>query len=430
MVSPTGDFAIVNATIATLAPLSARGGAAVNEDDLGIVAKGTVVACKGRIVAAGAHADCRAALAEAQRTGDPDFVEYDARGNLVTPGFIDAHTHALFAGDRIADFEAIAAGEKPQLGIRYTMEQTRRCSDDELVAVGKRRLALMADHGTTTAEVKTGYALTAPGESAMLRAMKVLDAQPGLPHVVATFCGAHALPPEFDDYDAFVDELCATILPAVADLRIARYADAFCEAGYFSVAQSRRFLQACAARGLLLRLHADELEHSGGSKLAAELRCASADHLNFADAGDIAGLARANCIAVLCPATSEYLGLPRYAPARDLIDAGVPVALATDFNPGTSTCFSQQTVAHLARRRLHMTAPETLAALTVVPALSLGLSGETGSVEPGKRADLVALATSDYRELGYYYGVNLVTLVTIGLHATGSEVNDAAVRVL
>jgi imidazolonepropionase len=414
VVSPTRDFAIVNATVATLAHVKTGGRGGATEADLGIIANAAIVARDGRIVAVGPQADCKSALADARRNGGPDFTEYDARGNLVVPGFVDAHTHALFAGDRIPDFEAIAAGTKPLLGIRYTVEQTRKCSEAELIAIGKRRLSLMADHGTTTAEVKTGYALTASGEGTMLRAMQALDAQPGLPNVIATFCGAHALPPEFDDYDAFVEELCATILPAVAGLGIARYADAFCETGFFSVAQSRRFLQACAARGMLLRVHADELQRSGGSSLAAELRCASADHLNFANDDDVAALARAKCTAVLCPATTEYLGLERYAPARALIDAGVSVALATDFNPGTSTCFSLQTVAHLARRRLRMTAPETLAALTVNPSLSLGLANEAGTIEPGKRADLVALATSDYREFGYYYGVNLATLITIG----------------
>jgi len=365
VVSQSSDFAIVNATLATLAPLSARLDSVVTADDLGIIEKGAVVARQGRIAAVGSHADCRSAIADAQRKGRSDFIEYDARGGLVVPGLIDAHTHALFAGDRVADFEAISAGEKPKLGIRYTMEQTRLCSDDDLVAVGARRLALMADHGTTTAEVKTGYALTARGESAMLRAMKVLDARAGMPHVVATFCGAHALPPEFDDYDAFVDELCATILPAVADLGIARFADAFCETGYFSVAQSRRFLQACEARGMRLRLHADELAHSGGSVLAAELGCASADHLNFADANDISRLAHARCIAVLCPATNEYLGLSQYAPARALIDAGVPVALATDYNPGTSPTPSMPFVISLACTHMKMTPEEAIAAATI-----------------------------------------------------------------
>lgn len=417
MVSPVSDFAIVNATVATLAHVAPPRRTAFTEADLGIIENAAIVARNGRIVAVGTSKECGPAMTDARRAGSGEFVEYDVHGNVVMPGLIDAHTHALFAGDRIADFEAIAVGKKPLLGIRHTVEQTRKCSTDELVAVGRRRLSLMADHGTTTAEVKTGYALTASGESAMLRAMQTLDAQPGVPNIVATFCGAHALPPEFDDFDAFVDELCATILPAVAVLGIAKYADAFCEHGFFSVAQSRRFLQACAARGMRLRIHADELDHSGGSALAAELRCASADHLNFADHRDVESLARAQCVAVLCPATTEYLGLERYAPARDLIDAGVPVALGTDFNPGTSTCFSLQTIAHLARRRLRMTAPETLASLTINPALSLGLADETGSIEVGKRADLLVVATSDYREFGYYYGVNLATLITIGVPA-------------
>ena len=414
MVSRARDFAIVNATLATLAPLAKRGGAAVAENDLGIVANATVVARDGRIAAVGTHAQCRDALASARRTAGSDFFEHDAAGNLVLPGLIDAHTHALFAGDRVDDFEAIAAGRAPTLGIRFTMEQTRRCSDEQLVALGERRLALMAAHGTTTAEVKTGYALTAAGESAMLRAMAALDALPGLPHVVSTFCGAHALPPEFDDYDSFVDELCATILPVVVKLGVARFADAFCEAGYFSVDQTRRFLQACAQRGLGLRVHADELQHSGGSALAAELRCASADHLNFIEEPAIRGLAGAGCVAVLCPATTEYLGLSRYAPARNLLDAGVPVALATDFNPGTCPCFSLQTVAHLGRRKMRLTAPETIAAVTLQAASSLCLTGEAGSVELGKRADLVGFAIADFREFGYYYGVNLATLITIG----------------
>jgi imidazolonepropionase len=417
VVSPARDFAIVNATVATLAHAGRQRRAPFTESDLGIRTDAAIVARNGRIVAIGTKTECGPALADARRAGNDAFVEYDVSGNLVMPGLIDAHTHALFAGDRVADFEAIAAGDPPRLGIRHTVEQTRNCSAIELVAIGKRRLSLMAVHGTTTAEVKTGYALTAVGESTMLRAMQMLDAQAGVPNIVATFCGAHALPPEFDDYDAFVDELCANILPAVAELGIAKYADAFCEQGFFSVAQSRRFLQACAARGMQLRIHADELHHSGGAALAAELRCASADHLNFADDHDVESLARAQCTAVLCPATTEFLGLERYAPARDLIAAGVPVALATDFNPGTSTCFSLQTVAHLARRRLRMTAAETLASLTVNPALSLGLAAETGSIEVGKRADLIAIATSDYREFGYYYGVNLATLVTIGSRA-------------
>jgi imidazolonepropionase len=402
-VSAAGSFAIVNATAVTMGPLHLRRSdlARVEEEDLGIVRRATIAVDRGRI---------RSVLADAPPPRGVAVI--DAELGVVMPGFVDAHTHALFAGDRIEDFEAIAAGRKPRLGIRYTVERTRACSPRELVEVGVRRLGLMAAHGTTTAEVKTGYALTASGETALLRAMETLDRRPEMPHVIATFCGAHALPPEFDDYDAFVDELCLNILPQVAKTGIARFADAFCETGYFTPEQSERFLRACADAGMRLRIHADELAHSGGAALAAALHCASADHLNYADDSDVRELAGAGTVAVLCPATTEYLGLDRYAPARSLIDAGVPVALATDFNPGTSPCPSLQTVAHLARRRLHMTAPEVIAAVTVQPARSLG--ERSGSLTAGAVADAVILDTADYREFGYYYGANLVRQTFIG----------------
>lgn len=401
-----GSFAIVRATIVTMQPLAAGAPRArVADDDLGIVEDGTLVVREGRIAALGRGAP------------PPDDVEtLDAAGAVVMPGFVDAHTHALFAGDRVADFEDIAAGRPPKLGIRYTVEQTRNCSHAELVAIGARRLTLMLEHGTTTAEVKTGYELTADGEAAMLEALTALDGFADMPHVVPTFCGAHALAPEFADYDAFVDELVARILPRVASLGIARYADAFCERGYFTPGQSERFLRACAAAGLRLRIHADELAPSGGSALAAALGCDSADHLNFVDDAGIASLAAAGSVAVLCPATTDYLGLERYAPARALIEAGVPVALATDFNPGTSPCPSLQTVAHLARRRLHMTVAEVLAALTIQAARSLRV--EAGVLRAGGPADLVVLKTGDVREFGYYHGADMVSAVAVGRSST------------
>jgi imidazolonepropionase len=408
------DFAVVNATLLTLAPFArSNGKIPADEAALGIIRNATVVVRAGRVAASGSHADCRATMSVLRAERSDSFEEFDVRGAIVMPGMIDAHTHALFAGDRVQDFDDIAAGRKPRLGIAYTVEQTRKCTIEQLIEIGSARLSLMADHGTTTAEVKTGYALTTAGECGILSALSALDAGPPLPHIVATFCGAHALPPEFSDPDAFVDMLVSETLPAVAAMGVARFADAFCETGYFSVDQCRRFLRACADRGLKPRIHADELQHSGGSMLAAELHCASADHLNFSDDRDIAALARGGCVAILCPTTTEYLGLARYAPARELIAAGVPVALATDFNPGTSPCFSLQTVAHLARRRLRMTAAETIAAVTAVPAASLGLECEAGSIEPGKQADLAVLQSRDYREFGYYFGVNLVSWVAV-----------------
>jgi len=409
------SYAVHNATLLTLAPLAEAAGpqAHVETDDLGIVERGTLLVENGVITAVGKDRECADAVAHA-RSRFPSFEERDAHGAVVMPGFVDAHTHALFAGNRIADFEDLAAGRTPALGMPYTIEQTRGTDDAALAAVLERHLLLMRAHGTTAAEVKSGYALDAPGELRLLRTMAEAGARADLPRVIPTFCGAHALAPEFDDYDAFVEELSERILPQVANQAIAWFADAFCEKGFFSPAQSERFLRACAAKGLRLRIHADELGLSGGADVAARLRTTTADHLNFVDAPQIERLAAAGCMAVLCPGTVEYLGLERYAPAGRLMDAGVPVALATDFNPGTCPCFSLQTVVGLARRHMGMTAPEAIAGITLNPAYSLGLAGEIGSLTAGKRADVVVLVTGDYRELGYFFGTNMVADAWIG----------------
>jgi len=409
------SYSIHDATLVTLAPLALAAGpqALVERDDLGLVERGTVLVENGVITAVGSQHDCAPAVAHA-RSRFSSFEERDAHGAVVMPGFVDAHTHALFAGNRIADFEDLAAGRKPGLGMPYTIEQTRAASDEVLAQILERHLLLMRAHGTTAAEVKSGYQLDARGELRSLALMARLGARADLPRVVPTFCGAHALAPEFDDYDSFVDELCERILPQVADQGIAWFADAFCDQGFFTPAQSERFLRACAAKGLRLRIHADELAPSGGAEVAARLHAASADHLNFVGARQIEELAAAGCIAVLCPGTVEYLDLERFAPARRLMDEGVPVALATDFNPGTCPCFSLQTVVSLARRWMGLTAPEALAAITLNAAYSLGLAGEIGSLTAGKRADIVQLVTGDYRELGYFFGTNLVADTWIG----------------
>jgi imidazolonepropionase len=399
----------------TLAPLAASAGAQARVDppDLGIITQGTILVENGVIVAIGSHGQCSAAVAHA-RSRFSSFEEHDVKGNVVMPGFVDAHTHALFAGNRVSDFEDIAAGRKPALGMRYTIEQTREKTKQDLMDIGARHLSLMLRHGTTTAEVKSGYDLTAQGELTLLSVLAQLGKRPNLPRVVPTFCGAHALPPEFADYDSFVDELCERILPQVVQQGIAWFADAFCEKGFFSPQQSERFLRACANRGLRLRIHADELSRSGGTEVAARLRCSSADHVNFIDDLGIKSIAEAGSVAVLCPGTVDYLGLDRYAPARKLIAAGVPVALATDYNPGTCPCFSLQTIIYIARRRMGVAAHEAIAGVTLNAAYSLGLAGEIGSLTDGKRADVVVLETSDYRELGYSFGTNLVANATVG----------------
>jgi imidazolonepropionase len=409
------SYSVHNATLLTLEPLALAAGPQVNitSDDLGIVERGTLLVENGVITAVGTQKACSAAVAHA-RSRFPAFEERDVSGAVVMPGFVDAHTHALFAGNRIADFEDLAAGRAPALGMPYTIAQTRAAGEESLLAIGARHLELMRSHGTTTAEIKSGYQLNTEGELLLLSVMARLGARPELPRVVPTFCGAHALAPEFDDYDSFVEELCERMLPRVVEQRIAWFADAFCETGFFSPAQSERFLRGCASKGLRLRIHADELGPSGGSAVAARLRTTSVDHVNFIERAQIEALAAAGCIAVLCPGTVEYLEIPRFAPAQRLIEAGVPIALATDFNPGTCPCFSLQLIAFFARRKMGLTAPETIAAITVNPAHSLGLAGEIGSLTSGKRADVVVLATSDYRELGYFFGTNLVKDAWIG----------------
>lgn len=411
----SASYSLHNASLITLAPLAASAGpqARIDVADLGILEHGTVLVEHGVLTAVGTHAHCQPAVAHA-RSRYSNFEERDVEGRVVMPGFVDAHTHALFAGSRVADFEDLAAGRPPALGMRHTIEQTRAASRDALLDIGQRHLALMLRHGTTTAEVKSGYALTVQGELQLLDVLAELGRRPSLPRVVPTFCGAHALPPEFSDYDAFVDELCERILPRIADQGIAWYGDAFCEAGFFSPQQSERFLRACASHGLRLRIHADEMSRSGGSAVAARLRTTTADHLNFIEEDDIASIAGAGIVAVLCPGTVDYLGLARYAPARKLIDAAVPVALATDYNPGTCPCVSLQEVAYLARRHMGLSVHEVIVGLTLNAAYSLGLAGEIASLTAGKRADIVVLDTRDYRELGYTFGTNLVVGATVG----------------
>jgi imidazolonepropionase len=401
--------------LVTLAPLANVAGAQarVTPDDLGLVKGGTLLVEHGVITAVGTHAECRATVDHA-RSRYAAFEEHDVHGNVVMPGFVDAHTHALFAGNRVADFEDLAAGRTPALGMRYTIAQTRAASHVALLEIGERHLRLMIEHGTTTAEVKSGYALTGPGELSLLTVVAELSKRTELPRLAPTFCGAHALPPEFSDAEAFVTELCDRVLPEVAAQRIAWFGDAFCERGFFTPEQSERFLRACAREGLRVRIHADELSRSGGALVASRLRAASADHLNFIDDTDIAALASAGCVAVLCPGTVEYLGLARYAPARKLIDAGVPIALATDYNPGTCPCFSLQTIAYLARRHMQLGIHEVIAGVTINAAYSLGLGGEIGSLTAGKRADVVVLQSGDFRELGYSFGTNLVATATVG----------------
>jgi imidazolonepropionase len=435
--------------IATLAGGLRRGGA---QGDAGVVSGGAVaVACwEGRILAAGAADEVSRQMA-ARGLPINAFRRFDARGGLITPGLVDAHAHLLFAGTREGEWqlrargagylEVLAAGG----GILSTVAATRAASDQELLAGGRARLAQMLASGTTTAEAKSGYGLDVATELRLLELIARLGRE-GPIELVPTFLGAHAVPAEFragpaaagpasarpaggpDGTDAYVVNVIDYQLPAVARQGIARFCDVFCEQGVFSADQSRRILRAAADNGLALRLHADELAPSGGAELAAELAadpgagpaarrgCLSADHLGAPSEEGIAALARSAdagtpVVATLLPATSWFLGRHHFAPARRFIDAGIPVALATDLNPGTSPTLSLPLVMSIACVEMDLTPAEALAAVTINAAHSLGLGAQIGSIEPGKQADLVVWDVPTLEQIPYWLGARLARTV-------------------
>jgi len=379
---------------------------------VGLVEGGAVAAAGGVIVAAGPEADVVAPL---ELSGDA--VVIDAGGSTVTPGLVDPHTHAVFARTRENEFamrvegrsyeEIAAAGG----GIRSSVRAVREASEDDLVECGRSTLDTMLSYGTTTAEVKSGYGLSTEAELKMLRAIARLGREHAV-RVVPTFMGAHEFPDEWrHDRDGYVDRVIDEMLPAVSREGLARYCDVFCEKDVFTVEQSRRILLAAREHGLEPKLHADELHAFGAAELAGELRARSADHLVRVSESGMRALAEGLVAAVLLPGTSLSLGGSAYAPARRLIEAGVPVALATDCNPGSSMTESMQIVAALASMMLRMTPEEVLCASTVNAAYACGAEDATGAIAPGKSCDLVVWAVDDYRAIPYHYGVNLVRQV-------------------
>jgi imidazolonepropionase len=376
--------------------------------DLGVIERGALAAREGRIVWTGEESELERVVAVRD-----DALVVDAEGAAVLPGFVDAHTHAVFAGERAGEYGERLAGVSYQEilarggGINATVRATRLTSEEELAELTACRLDSFLVHGTTTLEVKSGYGLTLEDERKMLRAAAVTHPT----RRVRTMLAAHFTPPEYTgDDDAYVDLVTREMVPALRDE--ARFCDVFCDEGAFTVEQSRRVLEAARAAGYGLKVHADELARSGGALLAAELGCVSADHLVHAGEGEIAALRSAGVVAVLLPGTSFTLH-SSYAPARAFVDAGVAIALASDFNPGTCYCENLQVMISLACQEMRLTPAEALGAATLGGARALGLQAEVGSLEVGKRCDLVVLAAATHRELPYHFGVNLVDAVVI-----------------
>jgi imidazolonepropionase len=428
---------VVNAMeIATLAGGIRRGSA---QADVALIAAedsataggagGPAVAVfEGRVVAVGRRAEVDRRLTE-MGIDVTQLEVVDAAGGTVTPGLFDPHTHLVFAGDRHAELELrqrgvgyleiLAAGG----GILQTVRQTRAATDDELLAHGRRWLAEMASHGVTTVEAKSGYGLDVDTELRQLDIAARLGEEGPL-DVVPTFLGAHAVGPEFRDRpdasEAYIESVINDQLPAVTAQGIAVSCDVFCEQGVFEVPAARRLLAAARAAGLALRLHADELHPSGAAELAAEVGALSADHLGAIAPAGIEALARVAAdgrpvVATLLPATTFFLMSPAYAPARELIEHGVPVALGSDFNPGTSPTANAQLVMSLACLQLKLSPAEALVAMTINAAAALGMSDSLGSIEEGRHADLVVWDVPSHRLLPYWLGAgNLVRFVVKG----------------
>ena len=332
----------------------------------------------------------------------------DAGGRVVLPGFVDAHTHLVFAGNRLDDFERRARGEtyeqiaKAGGGIWSTVEKTRAASGDELFAQAQKHTEWFLRCGTTTVEAKSGYGLTVEDELKILRVMSRLNEETPL-EIVPTFLGAHAVPREMDA-DEYIELVIDEMLPRIATEKLAEFCDVFCERGYFDVKQSRRILTAARELGLRLRIHADQLTSSGGEKLAAELEATTADHLEKTDEQGIAAMKSVGVQPVLLPGSVYVLGSTDYPPAREMIEAGLAVVIATDFNPGSSPTASMPMILSLACTQMKMSPPEAITAATINAAYSLGRGSKIGSLERGKLANFSIFDCEDYRELAYWFG--------------------------
>jgi len=365
---------------------------------LAIIPDGVMLISNGRIERVGTRAEI-----SSHATNGYDIL--DAGGRVVMPGFVDAHTHPVFAGTRTPEYELRAMGATYEQiaqaggGIRSTVRKTRAATEQELFGTAQRYRQWFLRSGTTTVEGKSGYGLTQEDELKMLRVIRRLD-------YVPTFLGAHEIPDEYrDDPSGYVDLIVDGMLPAIQELRLAEYCDAFCEPHIFNIEMARRIFRCPHQLGFKLRIHADQLSRSGAAELAAEVGAATADHLEHTDERGIRALAAANVQPVLLPGAVYNLGLSRFAPGRDMIDAGLAVVLATDFNPGSSPTPSIPFVMSVACTHMRMSPAETVTATTINAAYSVGLGSEIGSLEPGKRADFVIHDCQEYREIPYFVAV-------------------------
>jgi imidazolonepropionase len=346
----------------------------------------------------------------------PEVEILDASDRIVMPGFVDAHTHLVFAGTREQEFSLRTRGYTYQQiaeqggGITNTVKAVRDTTKKDLKKGADKRLDSMLRFGTTTAEIKTGYGLDFKNEVKMLEAINELGHEHPV-DIVPTFLGAHAVPPEFERMGKdYVELVVSEMIPYVARKKMAVFCDVFCEEGYFGLDDSRRILKEGKKSGLMPKIHADELTSAGGAELAAEVGAVSADHLENVSEAGIHAMADKAVVAVLLPGVSFFLG-HKYAPARELIEARVPVALATDFNPGSCMSENMQLMMTIACTQMKMTPEEVIAASTLNAAAALSLSDQTGSIEVGKKADLLVLNIPSYEYLPYHFGVNHVERV-------------------
>ncbi len=390
---------------------------------LQVLEQAAIAVQEGIIVWIGNNADVPSLFLQNNSTDTNEITVIDAQGVVITPGFVDSHTHLVFAGNRAEEFHLRRSGVSygkllaEGRGILTTMNATRAADTHTLLTLARAHLHTMRDYGTTTVEVKTGYGLDVATEEACLHIINTLnrqeDATPSQQRmrIIPTFLGAHSVPPEYKGRrSAYVDLLVNEMLPRFAPL--ARFCDVFCEREAFTEQESRRILVRAKELGYRLKVHADQLSPSGGTRLAAELGAVSADHLDHATDTDLDALREAGVVATLLPGCSYTLRSP-YPSARRYIDRGLAVALATDFNPGTSYCENMQMILGLAMSEMDMTLEEALLATTINGARAVALQDSIGSIEVGKRCELALWSISDYHEIGYHFGVNLVQSVLV-----------------